>query len=73
MYGTTRKKSNYDTDVFIPLISEIENITDTKYGESEKTDRAIRVIADHIRTVYFSIADGQLPSNNGAGYVIRRI
>ena len=67
------KKSNYDTDVFIPLISEIENITDTKYGESEKTDRAIRVIADHIRTVYFSIADGQLPSNNGAGYVIRRI
>ena len=67
------KKSNYDTDVFIPLISEIENITHTKYGESEKTDRAIRVIADHIRTVYFSIADGQLPSNNGAGYVIRRI
>ena len=67
------KKSNYDTDVFIPLISEIENITNTKYGESEKTDRAIRVIADHIRTVYFSIADGQLPSNNGAGYVIRRI
>ena len=67
------KKSNYDTDVFIPLINEIENITDTKYGESEKTDRAIRVIADHIRTVYFSIADGQLPSNNGAGYVIRRI
>ena len=67
------KKSNYDTDVFIPLISEIENITYTKYGESEKTDRAIRVIADHIRTVYFSIADGQLPSNNGAGYVIRRI
>ena len=67
------KKSNYDTDVFIPLISEIENITNTKYGESEKTDRAIRVIADHIRTVYFSIADGQLPSNNGAGYVVRRI
>ena len=67
------KKSNYDTDVFIPLINEIENITNTKYGESEKTDRAIRVIADHIRTVYFSIADGQLPSNNGAGYVIRRI
>ena len=67
------KKSNYDTDVFMPLINEIENITNTKYGESEKTDRAIRVIADHIRTVYFSIADGQLPSNNGAGYVIRRI
>ena len=67
------KTSNYDTDVFTPLINEIETITNTKYGESEKTDRAIRVIADHIRTVYFSIADGQLPSNTGAGYVIRRI
>ena len=67
------KTSNYDTDVFTPLISEIETITNTKYGESEKSDRAIRVIADHIRTVFFAIADGQLPSNTGAGYVIRRI
>ena len=67
------KKSNYDTDVFTPLIREIETITQTSYGEDEKTDIAIRVIADHVRAVAFSIADGQLPSNNGAGYVIRRI
>jgi alanyl-tRNA synthetase len=67
------KKSNYDTDVFTPLIREIETLTNSQYGKSEKTDRAIRVIADHLRTVYFAIADGQLPSNNGAGYVIRRI
>ena len=67
------KSSNYDTDVFSPLISQIEILTDSKYGESENTDRAIRVISDHLRTVYFAIADGQLPSNNGAGYVIRRI
>ncbi len=67
------KTSNYDTDVFEPLIREIETITHTQYGSDEKTDRAIRVVADHLRTVYFAIADGQLPSNNGAGYVIRRI
>ncbi len=67
------KKSNYDTDVFTPLIREIEALTNSTYGNSEKTDIAIRVIADHLRTVYFSIADGQLPSNTGAGYVIRRI
>ncbi len=67
------KKSNYDTDVFTPLIREIEAITNSKYGTSEETDIAIRVIADHVRAVAFSIADGQLPSNNGAGYVIRRI
>ncbi|MDB3862776.1 alanine--tRNA ligase [Flavobacteriaceae bacterium] len=67
------KNSNYDTDVFTPLIREIETLTNTTYGKSENTDRAIRVIADHLRTVYFAIADGQLPSNNGAGYVIRRI
>ncbi len=67
------KKSNYDTDVFTPLIREIEALTKTEYGSSLETDRAIRVIADHVRTVYFAIADGQLPSNNGAGYVIRRI
>ncbi len=66
-------KSNYDTDVFTPLIREIETITDTEYGNSEELDIAIRVIADHVRAVSFSIADGQLPSNNGAGYVIRRI
>ena len=73
-------KSNYDTDVFTPLIREIETITNAKYDknsiateESGKVSVAIRVIADHIRTVAFSIADGQLPSNNGAGYVIRRI
>ncbi len=67
------KQSNYDTDVFTPLIREIEATTNTKYGEDEKTDVAIRVIADHVRAVAFSIADGQLPSNTGAGYVIRRI
>ncbi|MCL6273673.1 alanine--tRNA ligase [Muricauda sp. 2012CJ35-5] len=66
-------QSNYDTDVFTPLIREIEIITGKKYGKAEDTDIAIRVVADHIRAVAFSIADGQLPSNNGAGYVIRRI
>ncbi len=66
-------KSNYDTDVFMPLIKEIEIITNSKYGKNEETNIAIRVIADHIRAVAFSIADGQLPSNTGAGYVIRRI
>jgi alanyl-tRNA synthetase len=66
-------KSNYDTDVFTPIIREIETITNTEYGKDEKVDVAIRVISDHVRAVAFSIADGQLPSNNGAGYVIRRI
>lgn len=66
-------KSNYDTDVFTPIIREIETITNTEYGNDEKVDVAIRVISDHVRAVAFSIADGQLPSNNGAGYVIRRI
>jgi len=66
-------KSNYDTDVFRPIIREIETITNHKYGKKEETDISIRVIADHIRAVSFSIADGQLPSNTGAGYVIRRI
>ncbi|KRO89055.1 MAG: alanine--tRNA ligase [Bacteroidetes bacterium] len=65
--------SNYDTDVFSPLIKELELLTDLKYGENKKNDIAIRVIVDHLRAVAFSIADGQLPSNNGAGYVIRRI
>ncbi|PKD21067.1 alanine--tRNA ligase [Salegentibacter salinarum] len=67
------RDSNYDTDVFRPLISELEKITNSTYGKSEKIDIAIRVIADHVRAVAFSIADGQLPSNTGAGYVIRRI
>ncbi|MFC4267386.1 alanine--tRNA ligase [Polaribacter marinivivus] len=66
-------KSNYDTDVFTPIIREIETITNTKYRVDEKQDIAIRVISDHVRAVAFSIADGQLPSNTGAGYVIRRI
>ena len=67
------KTSNYDTDVFMPLINEIEQKTKVAYGKEEATDRAMRVITDHARTVYFAIADGQLPSNTGAGYVIRRI
>ncbi len=67
------KKSNYDTDVFTPLLSEIEKITKSTYGPSEEKNIAMRVIADHVRAVSFSIADGQLPSNTGAGYVIRRI
>ena len=66
-------QSNYDTDVFTPIIREIETITDKDYGKDEKIDVAIRVISDHVRAVAFSIADGQLPSNTGAGYVIRRI
>ena len=66
-------QSNYDTDVFTPIIREIEPRTATDYGKKEEIDIAIRVIADHLRAVSFSIADGQLPSNNGAGYVIRRI
>jgi alanyl-tRNA synthetase len=65
--------SNYDTDVFTPLIKEIEVITGSDYGKDEEIDIAIRVISDHVRAVAFAIADGQLPSNNGAGYVIRRI
>jgi len=66
-------QSNYDTDVFTPIIREIETRTATDYGKKEEIDIAIRVIADHLRAVSFSIADGQLPSNNGVGYVIRRI
>ena len=67
------KHSNYDTDVFQPIIHEMESLTGLKYGEKEDTDIAMRVIADHLRAVAFSIADGQLPSNAKAGYVIRRI
>ncbi len=67
------KKSNYDTDIFQSIINEIASVTGKKYGEREDQDIAMRVIADHLRAVSFSIADGQLPSNNKAGYVIRRI
>lgn len=67
------KTSNYDTDVFTPTIKFIENASGITYGKNEKTDIAMRVIADHIRAISFTIADGQLPSNNKAGYVIRRI
>ena len=65
--------SNYDTDVFVPIIREIEAISGCEYGNQLEQDIAIRVISDHVRAVAFSIADGQLPSNTGAGYVIRRI
>ena len=67
------KTSNYDTDLFQTLIQHMEKVSSTKYGVSEETDIALRVIADHVRAIAFSIADGQLPSNTGAGYVIRRI
>jgi alanyl-tRNA synthetase len=67
------KRSNYDTDIFQSLIKEIVKITSVPYGKDEKTDIAMRVVADHLRAVSFSIADSQLPSNNRAGYVIRRI
>ena len=67
------KKSNYDTDVFTGMIGKIEELSGKKYGSDENVDVAMRVIADHIRAISFSIADGQLPSNVKAGYVIRRI
>ncbi|TWP26097.1 alanine--tRNA ligase [Apibacter muscae] len=67
------KTSNYDTDVFMPLIAKLEQISGYKYGANSNTDVAFRVLADHVRAIAFSIADGQLPSNSGAGYVIRRI
>ncbi|WP_436517317.1 alanine--tRNA ligase [Ekhidna sp. To15] len=67
------KQSNYDTDVFQPLIQWVAKKAGVEYGKDEKTDIAIRVISDHIRAISFTIADGQLPSNNKAGYVIRRI
>ena len=67
------KQSNYDTDLFQELIQFVGNIAQVEYGKNQATDIALRVITDHIRAIAFSIADGQLPSNNGAGYVIRRI
>lgn len=68
-----QKKSNYDTDVFQPIIQAISKISGITYGASNESDIAMRVMADHIRTISFAITDGQLPSNNKAGYVIRRI
>ena len=67
------KTSNYDTDVFTPIIDEIARLSGVKYGETQESDVAMRVIADHLRTISFSITDGQLPSNVKVGYVIRRI
>ena len=67
------KTSNYDTDIFTPIIQTIATLTGIEYGADEKSDVAMRVIADHIRTIAFAITDGQLPSNAKAGYVIRRI
>ncbi|MFP4059131.1 MAG: alanine--tRNA ligase [Bacteroidota bacterium] len=67
------KTSNYDTDLFTPILDKITELSGIKYGAGKDTDIAMRVVADHLRTVAFTIADGQLPSNNKAGYVIRRI
>jgi len=67
------KQSNYDTDLFQTLIQTMEKISGTEYGKNETIDIALRVISDHVRAIAFSISDGQLPSNTGAGYVIRRI
>ena len=67
------KKSNYDTDIFQTVINEISTITKIKYGDNPKSDIALRVVADHLRAVAFAVADGQIPSNVKAGYVIRRI
>ncbi|CAM4179361.1 alanine--tRNA ligase [Jeotgalicoccus halotolerans] len=66
-------KTNFDTDLFTPIIQEIEKVSGQKYGESEELDTAFKVISDHIRTVTFAIADGALPSNEGRGYVLRRL
>jgi alanyl-tRNA synthetase len=71
--AVNNQKSNYDSDVFMDTIRELEQISGKKYGKDEPTDIAFRVIADHLRAVCFTIADGQLPDNSGAGYVIRRI
>ena len=68
-----KKKSNYDTDVFYPIIIEIEKLSKFKYGSDKKKDIAFRVISDHLRAVVFCIADGQIPGNSGPSYVVRRI
>jgi alanyl-tRNA synthetase len=67
------KKSNYDTDIFQPLIGQLAKMSNNIYGENKEKDIAMRVVSDHLRAIAFAIADGQLPSNTGAGYVIRRI
>lgn len=66
-------KSNYDTDIFVPIIKQVATMAGVTYGKEEIKDIALRVVADHLRAITFAIADGQLPSNTGAGYVIRRI
>ncbi|MGV3488134.1 MAG: alanine--tRNA ligase, partial [Tuberibacillus sp.] len=66
-------KTNFDTDLFLPIIAQIEKVSGKKYGESKEMDTAFKVIADHIRTVTFAISDGALPSNEGRGYVLRRL
>ena len=68
-----KKESNYDTDIFSPLIKTIESLSNKKYGSNLKADVAMRVVSDHIRAVAFCICDGQIPGNSGPGYVIRRI
>ena len=68
-----KKESNYDTDIFSPLIKIIESLSNKKYGSNLKADVAMRVVSDHIRAVAFCICDGQIPGNSGPGYVIRRI
>jgi len=67
------KTSSYDSDIFSPLIHQVETLSGNKYGHGEKSDIAMRVISDHVRAIAFAIADGQLPANNKAGYVVRRI
>ena len=66
-----KKESNYDTDIFSPLIKTIESLSNKKYGSNLKADVAMRVVSDHIRAVAFCICDGQIPGNSGPGYVIR--
>ena len=65
--------TNFDTDLFMPIIQAVEAISDVKYGANKETDVAFKVIADHIRTVTFAVGDGALPSNEGRGYVLRRL
>src|SRR5699024_9980116 len=65
--------TNFETDLFMPIIHEVETYTETKYGKQQEKDIAFKVIADHIRTVVFAISDGALPSNEGRGYVLRRL
>ncbi|MBX4372972.1 hypothetical protein K4G95_22245, partial [Mycobacterium tuberculosis] len=66
-------KTNFETDLFMPIIKETEKLSDTSYGLSTETDTAFKVIADHVRTVSFAIGDSALPSNEGRGYILRRL